>query len=192
MEINLICSGNTIDDLTEKEIEFINSKRCIFVNKSGLINKKIPMKQDDFLIMNDGIPNYQEIFFEHKTEKVPYIFIFPNNMYRMLEMVYRIDFNNHINKTISYDYLHEGESTSAMALSYLVENGYKKINVFGLDMNGEGFSGKSKVRNYNYKPFFFERNIEFITEKSIEWNKKSNIILRTKSKLNCFEFLKIK
>ena len=192
MEINLVCSGNTIDNLTDKEIEFINSKRCMFVNRSGFINKKIGVKKNDFIIFCDGIPFYQNCFWKHKTEKVDYILVTNRNMLNQLQMVYKTDFDNHFNETIGYEYNHEGETTSAMALSFLVDKGYEKINVFGLDMNGEGFSGKSKVRNYNYKPSFFERNIEFITEKSIEWNKKSNIILRTKSKLNCFEFLKIK
>jgi len=202
MEINLVCSGNTIDNLTDKEIEFINSKRCMFVNQSGFINKKIGVKKNDFIIFCDGIPFYQNCFWKHKTEKVDYILVTNRNMLNQLQMVYKTDFDNHFNETIGYEYNHEGETTSAMALSFLVDKGYEKINVFGLDMVGSGFdyyisdgnfNKELKERKHNYdEVHFFARNISFISEKANEWNKKSNIILRTKSKLNCFEFLKIK
>ena len=191
-EINLICSGPTINKLNQKEINFINNNQNVFINRSGFINKDIKIKKDDIIFIQDIIPLYQEQFWQHKTGKVDYILAMPLEGAKIIAETYNIDFYKLQNKTIIYNYKSYGETTSAIALQYLIDNRFDKINIFGLDMRGKGFSVDLKRRNFNYKQDFFDKNIFFIENKSNQWNKESEIVLRTKSELKCFKYNKIK
>ena len=190
-KVIILCGSEQINNLSDKELEFIRKNDIIYVNKTAQYinstfknnsNKRFIVATDESYI--DLLLKYNYHFFSklafRKNSKLmdkydckhPNIEIYCQSFDikndKMIPDYDDLSINNDV-------FLNKGANSACMALLYACKKEYKEIYFFGLRGSGNNF----KIKTHNYSEWFFEKSIEWFNKIIPQLEKKGYMIYNT-------------